>query len=325
MLPNATNAHWVALSTLFNERTPGRDTIIMTDQDFPSTIYALSEIAAFMGWRVRRLQSRGRYGIEWERITQEFDDRTLCVAVPHVFFKSAAILEVSHIARKARESGIVSLIDGYQAPGTIPVDVTELGVDFYVGGCLKWLCGGPGNAFLYVRPEHSRLSAPALTGWLGHRSPFRFETEMEHTEGSYRYMSGTPPIPCLYTAVPGLEIIRKIGIENIRARSLKLTGSILREVRARGFSLFTPSPDEQRGGAVSFSLPHAFQVKQALEERGIKVDFRKGGREGERDVIRAGPHFYTLEEEIDALFGAVDEILAAGEHLKFPDRVEHVT
>jgi kynureninase len=324
MLPNATNAHWIALSTLFRKRPPGRDTIIMTELDFPSTIYAVSEIAAFMGWRVRRIKGHGRAGIDWEEITREFDERTLCVAVSHVFFKSAAILGVQHIAREARLRGIPTLIDGYHAPGTIPVNVTDLGVDFYVGGCLKWLCGGPGNAFLYVCPERAKQAAPALTGWLGHRSPFRFEAEMEHTDGSYRFMSGTPPVPCLYTAMPGLEIIRRIGVENIRARSLKLTASILEAAQARGFPVFTPSNDDKRAGAVSFSIPHAFQVKQALERRGIMVDFRKGSRD-EEDVIRVGPHFYTLAEETGALFEAVDEILASGEHMKYPDSVEHVT
>jgi len=231
---------------------------------------------------------------------------------------------VRSLALEARLKGALTLIDGYHAPGTIPVDVRDLGVDFYVGGCLKWLCGGPGNAFLYVRPALARLRPPSLTGWVGHRSPFRFETEMEHADGAYRYMSGTPAVPCLYAAVPGLEIIRDIGIEAIRARSLMLTKTVLREAQACDFSVFTPTQDERRGGAVSMELPHAFQVKQALEKRNIKVDYRRG-REGEKDVIRIGPHFYTQEEEIHRLFGAVDEILASGEYKNFPGSINHVT
>jgi len=138
-------------------------------------------------------------------------------------------------------------------------------------------------------------------------------------------MSGTPPVACLYTAEPGLEIIQKIGIEAIRARSLKLTALILQEAQTRVFDIFTPTQAERRGGAVSMGVPHAYQVKQALENRGIKVDYRKGDGTGEDDVIRIGPHFYTLEDEIDHLFTAMDEILASGEHLKFPDSIDHVT
>jgi kynureninase len=325
MLANATTAHWVALSTLFKEKDPRRNTIVMTDLDFPSTIYAVSAIAGFMGWKIDRVKSQcGQPGIEWEQVAERIDERTLCVAVSHVFFKSACILDVRPLVQEARRRGALTLIDGYHAPGTIPVDVRNLEVDFYVGGCLKWLCGGPGNAFLYVRPEHAKQSPPSLTGWMGHRSPFRFETEMEHVDGAYRYMSGTPAVPCLYTAVPGLEIIQKIGIDAIRARSLKLTATVLHAAQARDYPVFTPTLEERRGGAVSMGLPHAFQVKQALEKRGIKVDYRRG-EEGEDDVIRIGPHFYTQEEEIHHLFQVVDRILESGEHRKFPDSINHVT
>ena len=324
MLTSATNAHWVVLSTAFKNKDPRRNRIIMTELDFPSTIYAVSRIAEFMGWEIDTIPSQGRPGIEWDEVAKRIDDRTLCVAVSHVFFKSAFILDVRPIAEEARRLGAFTVIDGYHGPGTIPVDVKSLGVDFYVGGCLKWLCGGPGNAFLYTHPDRAGQDPPSLTGWLGHRSPFRFERDMEYTLGAYRFMSGTPPVPCLYTAVPGLEIIRGIGIDAIRKKSLRQTGTILSEAQARGFQSFTPSLDERRGGAVSLGLPHAYQVKQVLDKRGIKVDFRKGGRAGP-DVIRIGPHFYTRDEEIHTVFQAVDDILATGEYRDFPENIDHVT
>lgn len=324
MLTSATNAHWVALSTAFKKNNPRRNTIIMTDLDFPSTLYAVSRIAEFMGWEIDMIESQGRPGIECEEVAKRIDDQTLCVAVSHVFFKSAFILDVRPIARQARHRGAFTLIDGYHAPGTIPVDVKSLEVDFYVGGCLKWLCGGPGNAFLYAHPDQAGQDPPSLTGWLGHRSPFRFERDMEYTRGAYRFMSGTPPVPSLYTAVPGMEIIRGIGIDAIRKKSLRQTGAILRGAQTRGFQAFTPSLEERRGGAVSLGLPHAFRVKQAMEKRGIKVDFRKGGKAGP-DVIRLGPHFYTRDEEIHSMFQAVDDILASGEYQDFPDSIDHVT
>jgi kynureninase len=147
---------------------------------------------------------------------------------------------------------------------------------------------------------------------------------MEFTTGSYRFMSGTPPIPSLYTAVPGMEIIRRIGIDAIRRKSLLQTGEIIREAQTRGFQVFTPGREEDRGGAVSLGIPHAFGVKQALEERLIRVDFRKGSGKGP-DVIRVGPHFYTRDEEISTFFRAVDSILESGEHRDFPENTDHVT
>ncbi|MFB0517986.1 MAG: aminotransferase class V-fold PLP-dependent enzyme, partial [Acidobacteriota bacterium] len=200
----------------------------------------------------------------------------------------------------------------------------QLDVDFYIGGCLKWLCGGPGNAFLYVRPELASNLKPQLTGWFAHQNPFLFGQGMEYAQSSYRFMSGTPPVPCLYTALAGLDIIKKIGTSQIRQKSLHQTELIINKARERGFSLFTPEDSELRGGAVSLGFPHAFPVKQALEKRGIKVDFRKGGDE-EPDVIRVGPHFYTRDEEIDILFREIDAILASGEYQKFPAEIEKIT
>lgn len=327
MLPNATLCHWVVLSTEFRtarKRNDKRDTIIMTDHDFPSIIYAVSKTAEFMGWKVELIKSHGHPGIETEAILEKMDERTLCVATSHVYFKSTYIQDVQRITARAREVGALTLIDGYHAPGAIPVDVKQLDVDFYVGGCLKWLCGGPGNAFLYVRPELARTRQPSLTGWFAHKVPFLFAPAMEYIQGSYRFMAGTPPIPCLYTARAGLDIIRQIGIARIREKSLKLTGMILHRAKERDFHLHTPEEENLRGGAVSFGLPHAFSVKQALGQRGVKVDFRKG--EGRKpDIIRVGPHFYSREEEIDILFQEIEAVYATGEYKKFPDKIDHVT
>jgi kynureninase len=327
MLPNATLCHWVVLSTEFcaaRKRDDKRNTIVITDHDFPSILYAVSKTAEFMGWKVELIKSHGQPGIDAETILRKMDEQTLCVATSHVYFKSTYIQDVQRIAARAREVGAMTLIDGYHAPGTIPVDVKQLDIDFYVGGCLKWLCGGPGNAFLYVRSELARTLQPSLTGWFAHKVPFLFAQDMEYTQGSYRFMAGTPPIPCLYTAQAGLEIIKQIGIAGIRERSLVLTALILDKAKERDFHLYSPEDGNLRGGAVSFGLPHAFSVKQALEQRGIKVDFRKG--EGkEPDIIRVGPHFYSIEEEIDILFQEIETVYVSGEYKKFPDKIDHVT
>jgi kynureninase len=324
MITSATLGHWVALSTQFYPVRTGRNKVIMTDHDFPSIIYAVAKICAFMNWELDIVPSHGKPGIDVEEILKRVDEKTLCVATSHVYFKSAFIQDVFRIAQHAREKGALTLIDGYHAPGTIPVNVRNLGVDFYIGGCLKWLCGGPGNAFLYVRPELQKIIEPSLTGWLAHKDPFAFSRELEFTQEGYKFMSGTPPVSCLYTAMAGLDIIDKIGIGSIRHKSTGQTALIINKARERGFSLHAPLEDERRGGAVSISFPHAYPIKQALIDKKVKVDFRKGTN-GEPDVLRVGPHFYTRNEEIELLFRLIDELLASGEYKKFATKYELVT
>ncbi len=324
MMTNATISHWVALSTRFLSQNDKRNKIIMTDHDFPSILYAVYQIAQCMGWELEVIKSHGQPGIDVNDVVKRIDEKTIFVATSHVYFKSAYIQDISQIAARARQVGALPLIDGYHASGTLPVDVKQLEVDFYISGCLKWLCGGPGNAFLYVRPELASSLKPQLTGWFAHRHPFLFAQGMEYAKNSYRFMSGTPPVPCLYTALEGLDIIKKIGISQIRQKSLHQTELIINKATERGFILFTPENSELRGGAVSLGFPHAFPVKQALEKRGIKVDFRKGGDE-EPDVIRVGPHFYTRDSEIDILFREIDAILTSGEYKKFPAETKKIT
>jgi kynureninase len=218
----------------------------------------------------------------------------------------------------------LALIDGYHAPGTIPVHLNELEVDFYVGGCLKWLCGGPGTAFLYTKEDLSQRLKPQLTGWMAHTSPFSFSQDMKFTEGSYRFMSGTPSIPSLTTVSAGLNIIKGIGISSIRSRSITQTRRIIGHSRDRGLNVFSPNEEELRGGAVSLVFPHGYQVKQALEQRGILVDYRQGINE-EPDIIRVGPHFYTQNDEIDILFQTVDDIYSKEEYKKYTEKIKTVT
>lgn len=324
MIPHATYGHWVVLSTRFLLRGKRRNKIIMTSLDFPSEIYAVTEIARFMGWELEMVKSHGQAGVDVDEILKKIDSRTLFVATSHVYYKSAYIQDIATISAKARQMGALTLIDGYHGPGTLPVDVKDLDVDFYVGGCLKWLCGGPGNAFLYVRPELASSLEPHLTGWFAHQNPFLMASEMEYTQDSYRFMAGTPPIPCLYTALPGLNIIKKIGIPQIRKKSILQTGLVIEKAKERDFYIFTPEREDLRGGAVSMGFIHAFSVKQALENRGVKVDFRKG-LEDEPDVIRVAPHFYTEEQEIHTLFEEIDNIIKTGEYKKYSPKIKDVT
>jgi kynureninase len=324
MMSNATTSHWVALSTQFSSESRKRKKVVMTDHDFPSVLYAISRICAFMGWTLDVVPSHGKPGIDIERILDRVDEKTLFVATSHVYFKSAYIQDVARLSQHARNKGVLTVIDGYHAPGTVPVNVRNLGVDFYIGGCLKWLCGGPGNAFLYARPQLREDSEPFLTGWLAHKKPFGFSQKMDFIDSAYKFMSGTPPIPSLYTAMEGLDIIQKIGTGPIREKSIAQTTRIIENAQERGFFIHTPLENERRGGAVSIGLPHAQQVKQTLIEKNVKVDFRKG-KDQEPDVIRIGPHFYTKNSEIDLLFELMDKILSSGEYRKFSGKSETVT
>ncbi|MFC2161550.1 aminotransferase class V-fold PLP-dependent enzyme [Acidobacteriota bacterium] len=324
MIPNASIAHWVALSTQFGKRIGHRKKIVMSDLDFPSSLYAVSEIARFMDWEIDLVPSHGQPGIDVESFISKIDEKTLAVATSHVYYKSGYIQNISEISRKAQRVGAVTLIDGYHAPGTISVNLADLGVDFYVGGCLKWLCGGPGNAFLYVGKNLKSKVEPRLTGWFAHDKPFNFSSHMEFTEGSYKFMSGTPSIPSLYASSAGLDIISRIGISQIRKKSQKQTRLIMNKTRERGFCLYSPEDDDKRGGSVSLSIPCGYQVKQSLEERGIIIDYRQGDRQ-ETEIIRVGPHFYTKDEEIDILFETLDEIYSTEAYKKFPKEIKTVT
>jgi len=324
MIPNASIAHWVALSTQFGIKNGTRNKIVMTDHDFPSSLYAVSEIARFMDWEIELIPSLGRPGIDVETIINKIDERTLFVATSHVYFRSGYIQDISKISDRAQRVGAITLIDGYHAPGSIPVNLTDLGVDFYVGGCLKWLCGGPGNAFLFVSKILKSKIKPRLTGWFAHNKPFGFSSDMEFTEGAYRFMSGTPAIPSLYTASAGLDIIARVGVSQIREKSQKQTRLIIDKAAEKGFKLFSPDEDGFRGGSVSMVIPHGYQVKQALEAHGIIIDYRKGIGQ-EPDIIRVGPHFYTKDEEINVFFDTLDEIYSSEVYKNYPNEIKTVT
>ncbi|HEX9902520.1 MAG TPA: aminotransferase class V-fold PLP-dependent enzyme [Acidobacteriota bacterium] len=324
MMNNATQAHWVALSTQFLPSARGRrHKVVMSDQDFPSSLYAVEALGRAMGWQTLVVPA-SRTGLDPDPLLRAIDDKTLFVATSHVHFKTSSIQDIKAVCRRARSLGALTLIDGYHAPGVIPVDVRELGADFYIGGCLKWLCGGPGTAFLYVRPEIAATAKPLLAGWAGHRRPFLFSAKLDYAPKSARFQSGTPAVPCLYAAQAGLEIIERIGLPQIRRKSLKLTGKIMDLAEERGFPLLTPRESNQRGGHVAFHVPHAFQLKQALEAKGIKLDYRKGG-EDEPDLLRVGPHFYNKEEEVEVLFRELDRLRSSGAYKKYSSSIKSVT
>ena len=211
-----------------------------------------------------------------------------------VLFRSAYIQDARAVIEKAHQVGAHVILDVYQAAGTVPLDIEGLGADFAVGGSVKWLCGGPGAGYLYVRPDLGVTLRPAFIGWAAHAEPFAFATGAAVLAGSpERFQSGTPNVPSLYAARAGYEIIGEIGVEAIRARSLGLTRLLIERAQAAGFRLNTPLDDHHRGGAVIIDVADGEAVSQELIREGVLVDYRPGAG------IRMAPHFYNTEEEIE--------------------------
>src|SRR5204863_4713311 len=182
-------------------------------------------------------------------IVAAIDERTLLVPISHVIFKTGRIQDIDPIIRRAHEVGAYVVLDAYQSAGTVPLDVTALGVDFAVGGSVKWLCGGPGAAWLYVRPDHAETLEPTLVGWQAHAQPFAFEPELEYAEGAWRFLTGTPNVPALYAATAGYDLIEEVGVDRIRARSREETALLVDLLEAAGFEVTSPLDPERRGGS----------------------------------------------------------------------------
>jgi len=243
-----------------------------------------------------------------EAIVEAIDERTLLVPITHVLFKSAEIQDVAAITRRAHEAGAHVVLDCYQSAGIVPFSLTELDVDFAVGGSVKWLCGGPGNGWLYVRPDLAERLEPTFIGWQAHESPFAFEPELRYASGAARFLTGTPNVPAHYAATAGYDLIEEIGVERIRANSLRQTELLIRLADEAGFEVRSPRDPARRGGTVTVHVPDFEAVHKELGERQIICDFRPGAG------IRLGPHYYNADEELRHVVATIGDILESGAH-----------
>jgi kynureninase len=284
----------------FSER---RNKVVMTDLEFPSIQYFYHEQRR-KGARVELVASSDPVRIDLDEFLAAIDETTLLVPISHVLFRSAYIVDARAIIEHAHRVGAHVILDTFQSAGTIPIDVRTLGADFAVGGALKWLCGGPGVAYLYVREDLRAKLKPALTGWIAHQLPFAFETgAIDPRSDSFRYLNGTSHIPALYACRPGLDILNAAGIVAIREKSIRMTTRLLEGAKARGWQVNTPENAAERAGTVSVDCPHAAEVCRELLAREILVDYRpKAG-------VRLSPHFYNREEECDFALAQMEEIL----------------
>lgn len=299
--PNVTLAHATALSAL--AFAPPRNRLICGAEDFPSVLY-LFEGLARRGVEVVRIEAGADRRIAVEDVLDAIDERSAVVALSQVMFRTSQLLDLAPIARRAREMGALTLIDAYQAVGAVPVDVGALGVDMLAGGSVKWLCGGPGTAYLYVSPRVAPSLEPALTGWFAHERPFDFDSgPMRWDAGERRFWGGTPAIPSYLAARPGYEIVAEIGVDAIREKSLRLTGRMIAWADEFGWRLGSPRAAEERGGTVCLDVPEAERVCRALLASDVLLDHRPGVG------LRLAPHFYTSEDEVDLVMKRVrDEV-----------------
>ena len=317
MMPNVTIAQTAVLSAI--DFPKGRDTVVMTELDFPSVRYAYAEMAQRLGARVIVVSSDDGLTIDPDKLLAAIDERTRLVAVSHVLFRSAYVMDADAICRRAHDVGALVSLDSFHAVGVLPVDVKRSKTDFLTGGVLKWLCGGPGACFLYVSPEVRDRLKPALTGWQAHARPFAFEEIMEYTSGPFRWLNGTPVIPALYAAAEGPKILRRAGIAAIREKSLRLTSRLIELADARGYRVNAPRKPEHRGGTVALDVPHGYEVAQQLLSRHVLVDYRVGAG------IRIAPHFFTSEEELELAVSEIDGALESGSWQRFSEKVAIVT
>src|SRR2546430_162760 len=290
------------ITSCFDFRGP-RNKVVMTELEFPSIQYFYHEQAR-QGARVEVVPTTDPVRFDLEKFLAAIDDTTLLVPISLVLFRSSFIVNAKAIIEKAHRVGARVILDVFQGAGTIPFNVRELGADFAVGGVLKWLCGGPGVAYLYVREDLRAALKPTLTGWIAHQRPFAFETgPIDRQENSFRYLNGTPHIPALYACQPGLEILNKVGIAVIREKSVEMTTRLVAGAAGRGWRVNTTDSPMERAGTVSLDSQSAAEVCRELLAREILVDYRpKAG-------VRISPHFYNTLDECDFALAQIEDIL----------------
>jgi len=295
MHQNVAVAEAIVLSC-FRPVDPRRNRIVYEEGNFPSVRYLYQ---AQPELEVVVVSDDGA-------IVDAIDERTLLVPISHVLFKTGEIQDVAAIVRRAHEVGARVVLDAYQSAGIVPLDVTALDVDFAVGGSVKWLCGGPGNGWLYVRPDLVELLEPTFMGWQAHARPFGFEPELEYAPGVARFLTGTPNVPALYAGTPGYDLIEEVGIDRIRANSVRQTELLIGLLDDAGFEVGSPRDPARRGGTVTVRVPEFEAVHKELGERQVICDFRPDAG------LRLGPHYFNTDEELRDAVIQITEIVESG-------------
>ena len=284
------------------EPTPKRNKIVYSELNFPSVMYVYEAHARDRNLRIETVKSDDGITVPLDRFLEAIDEETLLVPFSHVLFKSGFLQNAKAITERAHEVGARVVLDCYQSAGTVPFSVKDLNVDFATGGSVKWLCGGPGAGYLYVRPDlHDQLE-PKTTGWMAHEQPFAFDTELRYATGIRRFLHGSPAIPALYAAHSGYQIINQVGVENIRQKSVLQTTRLIQLAEEAGFEVTSPKNAAERGGTITVGHPDAGAITSELIKREIIVDYRPGAG------IRISPHFYNTDEEMEIVINQMKQI-----------------
>jgi len=285
---------------------PQRPEILLCQYDFPTIHYFWLEQAR-RGAQPVVVRGGDPVHPPVEQLIDRISSRTRVVALSHVFYGSSYRIPLAPLVRRAHECGALVFLDAFHSVGVLPFDVQEADVDVLFGGCLKWLCGGPGAAFVYVKPSLIPELRPADTGWLSHRDPFAFaEGAIDLADDAYRFMGGTPSIAALYAAREGVHIVSQVGVDAIRQKSVRQTSLLIALALEAGLTVNAPRDPEQRGGTVAVDCPHAAAVAEALIHRGFLIDYRPGVG------IRIAPHFYNSDAECEAVIREIASLRDKG-------------
>jgi len=301
MIQNVSIAESILISAL--DFSGPRNKIVYDDLNFP-TIHYNWLAQESRGARVHLVKSRDGVTVDTQEMCDAIDERTLVVPISHVIFRSAYIQDAKAIVEKAHRVGAMVFLDVFQSVASVPVDVRGLEVDAAVGGLLKWGCGGPGNCFLYVRPDLIPKIVPRMVGWFSHKRPFDFDMSgLDMRDDVWRYAGGTPNVPALYAGISGAEIINDVGVENIRHRHIELSSFAIERALEEGLKVNSPLDARVRGGHVTVDFPGAKAACDELIRRRFMVDYRPGSG------IRVAPHFYNSRDEVDAVFAEIRKIV----------------
>jgi kynureninase len=293
-----------AIASSLDFRAP-RNEIVYEALQFPSLTYVWKEWERF-GARTRVVDSPNGRTIPTEYLIDAITERTAIAVLSHAYYVSGAVADVRAIQAHCRKLGTLLCVDAYQTTGVYPYDVTEWDLDLVTGGSHKWLCGGPGCGWIYVKPALLEQFRPAVTGWMAHAAPFAFEpAPMRYAPTMYRFGNGTPTIPGYVVAKPGHDLVREIGVARIRDHNVRLTTLLADLALERNLRVNTPLDPSLRTGWIGIDFEGAERVCKALVAERIFVDYRPGCG------IRVGPHFYTTDEEIERFFSAVDRLKGA--------------
>ncbi len=291
------------INSCFSFSEGKRNKIVSESLNFPSNLYIYNALVQD-GARLVTVPSDDGITVPLDRMLSAIDEETLLVSVSHVIFRSSFIQDIKAITERAHEVGAMVVADIYQSAGTVPINVREVGLDFATGGSVKWLCGGPGAGYLYVRRDLWPQLEPRLTGWLAHKHPFAFETgPNDYADNIYRFLNGSPNVPGMYAAMTGYEIINEVGVERIREKSIRQTTRLIEIAEDAGFKVNCPKTVAGRGGTVVIDVPHGQQVTAELLRRDFLVDYRPGAG------IRVAPHFYSKDEELELTVREIKQIL----------------